>query len=225
MGSCLTQSVFAQRSLPWHEICDKLRLTNPTPRAGEIGIDESKAQEITAYLCPNPDVSVFVDQIDIFSGNPYRPLGSAFPSVAGSYLHERQHNRELRGDSAQEGNTIAVSQQAGLERNLAFNLSTAFVNTLQAKAVWALAKESLEYYDKVLAVSRDRFQTGDIARVDLSRLELQHVQFESDVETPLVSLRTAKIGGCPAWSALDSDPAKCRSAFLPGSISSFLFTL
>jgi cobalt-zinc-cadmium efflux system outer membrane protein len=44
-----------------------------------------------------------------------------------------------------------------------------------------------------LSVNRDRFNAGDIARVDLDRLELQRVQYESDLETSLVNLRTAKI--------------------------------
>src|SRR5579862_10003620 len=84
---------FAQQSYTWDQIRDKFKSSNPTLKAGEIGIDESKAQEITAYLRPNPDFSAFVDQIDLFSGNPYRPLSETFPSVAGSYLHERQHKR------------------------------------------------------------------------------------------------------------------------------------
>ena len=42
-------------------------------------------------------------------------------------------------------------------------------------------------------VSRDRFKAGDIAQVDLDRLELQRVQFEADVQTAETNLRTAKI--------------------------------
>ena len=64
---------------------------------------------------------------------------------------------------------------------------------LQAKAVLALAKENLAYYDQVLELSRDRLKAGDIAQVDLDRLELQRVQYESDVQTATVNLRTAKI--------------------------------
>jgi cobalt-zinc-cadmium efflux system outer membrane protein len=45
----------------------------------------------------------------------------------------------------------------------------------------------------VLKISRDRFQAGDIAQIDLDRLELQRVQYESDVQTAEVNLRTAKI--------------------------------
>jgi cobalt-zinc-cadmium efflux system outer membrane protein len=42
-------------------------------------------------------------------------------------------------------------------------------------------------------VSRDRFSAGDIAQIDLDRLELGRVQYESDLQTADVNLRTAKI--------------------------------
>ena len=74
-----------------------------------------------------------------------------------------------------------------------FSLRSAFVQTLQAKAVLQVSKDNLEYYDHVLKISRDRFQAGDIAQIDLDRLELQRVQYESDVQTAIVNLRTAKI--------------------------------
>src|ERR1019366_1261666 len=80
-----------------------------------------------------------------------------------------------------------------LERTLLFTLRGAFVQTLQAKAVLALAQENLAYYDRLLAVSRDRLSAGDIAQVDLDRLELQGIQYESDIKTAQVNLRTAKI--------------------------------
>ena len=64
---------------------------------------------------------------------------------------------------------------------------------LQAKAFLALAQAELTDYDQVLALSRDRLQSGDIARIDMDRLALQRVQYESDVQTAAVNLRTAKI--------------------------------
>ena len=110
-----------------------------------------------------------------------------------SYLHEREHKRELRLESQQKATAIAVSTHADLERTLLFGLRSAFVSTLQAKAVLQLAKDNLAYYDHVLDISRTRFKAGDIAQIDLDRLELQRVQYESDLETADVNLRTAKI--------------------------------
>ncbi len=198
----LAPKAFAQtHSFTWPELRDKFQTSNPTLRAAAISIDESRAQEITAYLRPNPDFSFSVDQINPFSTQPppnggpnaYSPFAYAFPSSSISYLHERQHKRELRKQSAQQGTAISVSQYADQERNLLFNLRSAFVQTLQQKAVLDLAQENLAYYNRLLTVSNGRLKAGDIAKVDYQRLELQRVQYETDVQTALVNLRTAKI--------------------------------
>ena len=96
-------------------------------------------------------------------------------------------------ESARFATRIASTDQADLERNLTFNLRDAFNRTLQAKALLELANANLGYYDQVLKVNQERFRAGDIAKVDLQRLELQRVQFESDIENAKVALRTAKI--------------------------------
>ncbi len=88
---------------------------------------------------------------------------------------------------------MVQTQQDDVKRNLLYNLRNAFVQTLQAKAVLALSLENLDYYDRVLDVSRNQLRAGGIAQVDMDRLELQRVQFETDQQTAQVSLRTAKI--------------------------------
>jgi len=181
------------QTLTWEQVKEQFQATNPTLHAGRIGIDEAKAQEITAFLRPNPDFTATLDQLDPFTPNPYRPLGAALPYISASYLHERRNKRELRLESAQKGTAITTTQLADQERNLLFGLRNAFVQALQQKAVLKVATENLAYYDKVLEVSRDRFKAGDIARVDMDRLELQRIQFETDLQTAIVNLRTAKI--------------------------------
>lgn len=194
LGTVLVESGVAQQPLTWQQVRDRFHATNPTLRAGQIGIEEFRAQEITAYLRPNPNLTLIADQIDPFSsGPPHGPFAYFLTIGSGSYLVERQHKRELRLESAQKATRIAVSSQADLERTLVFNLRMAFVQTLQEKAILSLAKENLAYYDKVLDVSRDRYRVGGIAKVDLGRLELQRVQYESDLQTADVNLRTAKI--------------------------------
>ena len=109
------------------------------------------------------------------------------------YLLSPVAERELRLQSAKEATDITISGQSDLERTLLFALRDAFVGTLQAKAVLQVARDNLVYWDKVLDISRERFKAGDLARVDLDRLELQRVQFESDLQTAEVNLRTTKI--------------------------------
>ena len=194
LGFGITSQAQAQKALTWDEVKMRFEANNPTLRAGQIGIDESKANEISAYLRPNPTLTLLGDQIDPFPGGPsHGPFAYFLPSATVNYLHERAHKRELRQESAQKATGIAVSSQADLDRNLTFSLRSSFVGTLQAKAVLRVATDNLEYWDQVLKISRDRYDAGDIAQIDLDRLELQRVQFESDVQTAEVNLRTAKI--------------------------------
>jgi len=189
-GVCAS-SASAQTTLTWSQVRDRFEATNPTLLAGRIGLEEAKAAEVTAFLRPNPQWGVTLDQVGTTEeGNPF---SASTLTASVSYLHEREHKRELRRDSAVGATTIAASTQADLERNLLFALRTSFVQVLQARAFLALAQENLRSYDDVLGLSRDRFQAGDIAQIDLDRLQLQRVSYESDVQTALVNLRTAKI--------------------------------
>jgi cobalt-zinc-cadmium efflux system outer membrane protein len=189
--SCAT----AQQNLTWEQVKERFQAANPTLRAGEVNISEAKAAEITARLRPNPTFGVTVDQIVPFSNNPdhYRPFSYVQPIYDFSYLHERQHKRELRTDAARQGTQVALSQQTDLIRTLSYQLRSAFIQILHAKAVRDNASENLKYWDNELDISRERLRAGDIARIDLIRLELQRVQFQTDLENANISLRAAKI--------------------------------
>jgi cobalt-zinc-cadmium efflux system outer membrane protein len=191
----------AQQSLTWDQVKAKFEAANPALRADALGVDEMKAAEITAFLRPNPTASFLMDQTYPFGphfdpnvpGTRNRPLSNALTTGSVSYLYERERKRNLRQESAKEGTQIAQSEHENLERNLLFNLRAAFVQTLQAKAVLDLARADLDYYDKIIAISRNRLKAGDIAQIDLDRIELLRVQYEMEIQTAIVNLRTAKI--------------------------------
>jgi len=184
----------AQQSLNWDQLKAKFEAANPVLKADALNVDEMKAEEITAYLRPNPQYTLSEDGAQIVRHNGvWQPLSGLQYQNNLSYLHERQHKRELRLESAKDGTRVAQSQHEDLERNLIFNLRAAYVQTLQAKDVLELAKADLAYYDKIIDISQNRKRAGDIAQIDLDRIELQRVQYESEIETAIVNLRTAKI--------------------------------
>lgn len=190
----LTRTAFCQQALTWEQVRSKFEAANPTLKAAQSNIDESRASEITAYLRPNPDLNLLTDGTQISRyGGVWQPFKGTVFSPGVSYLHERGGKRELRRDSAKQSTAVAESTYSDQERSLLFNLRNAFVQLLQAKAVLQNAKENLDYWDRELTVNRNRFNAGDLALTDLNRLELQRVQFETDFETATVNLRTSKI--------------------------------
>lgn len=184
----------AQQALTWVQVRSRFEASNPALRADADNVDEMRAQEITAYLRPNPQFTGTVDGTSIAPNNGvWTPFKGTFFSPNFSYLHERDHKRELRLQSAQEGTHISESQHDDLKRTLEFTLRSAFVQTLEAKTVLDFSKADLEYYDHIIKISKDRLNAGDIAQIDFDRIELQRVQYESEFQTALVNLRTAKI--------------------------------
>jgi outer membrane protein, heavy metal efflux system len=167
---------------------------NPTLIAARATIDEARANEITAYLRPNPDFSLSADgfQLTPYAGT-WRPLAGVLLTPAISYTHERQHKRELRLEGAQQSTSVTQATYADQERGLLFTLRTAFVQVLQSKAVLENANQNLDYWDRELVINRNRYQAGDLAQLDLNKLELQRIQFETDYQTALLNLRTSKI--------------------------------
>jgi cobalt-zinc-cadmium efflux system outer membrane protein len=184
----------AQQALTWEQVKAKFEAANPVLKSDQSSVDEMKAEEITAYLRPNPQFTMTADGTSIAPHDgSYQPFKGTDLSPNFSYLHERDHKRELRLQSAQEGTQIATSQHQDLDRTMLFGLRSSFVQTLQAKAVLELAKTDLEYYDKIIDISKARFAAGDLAQIDLDRIELLRVQYETEIQTAIVNLRTAKI--------------------------------
>jgi cobalt-zinc-cadmium efflux system outer membrane protein len=194
VASAISPVVFAQQPLDWDQVEARFIASNPALKADADNVDEMKAEEITAFLRPNPQFNFAVD------GNQAAPHNGVWTPFKGtteqpnvSYLHERDHKRELRLESAQEGTRITQSQHEDLQRNMVFALRTAFVGTLQAKYILDLAKADLDYYDKIIDISREMYKAGAIGQIDLDRIELLRVQYESEIENAIVNLRTAKI--------------------------------
>ncbi|MBV9404462.1 MAG: hypothetical protein JO211_03890, partial [Acidobacteriaceae bacterium] len=96
-AGCLAQTSTSPRALTWQETEERFRANNPTLLAGKANIDEARADEITAYLRPNPDFTFSTDgtQIAPYEG-VWRPFAGTLFVTSFSYLHERRHKRELR---------------------------------------------------------------------------------------------------------------------------------
>ena len=194
VAMCLVPGALSQTAYTWQQVKERFEAGNPTLKAAQLSIDESRSAEVTAYLRPNPDLTLTTDGYQIAPHEGiWRPLSGVVETPGVSYLHERQHKRELRRGSARQSTAVAEAGYSDQERTLLFNLRTAFVQVLQAKAVLQNARENLEYWDRELGVNRNRFNAGDLALVDLNRLELQRAQFEADIENSTVTLRTSKI--------------------------------
>lgn len=191
--SLLSATALAQTPpLTWEQVRQRFQTNNPNLTAGHLTVDEAKANEITANLRPNPQLSVILDQFPVFNSDQLSVNNAQWtPTV--TQLIERQGKRHLRYQSAQLATQGTQADVKDLERNLIFSLRDAFDRLLAAKSILNLAVDNLQYYDKVIEVNRERYKAGDIAKIDFQRVELQRAQFESDYQNGVVNLRQAKL--------------------------------
>src|ERR1700758_3069431 len=79
----------AQQSLTWDQVKSRFEASNPSLKANALTVEESRAQEITAYLRPNPQFTLSTDGTQIAPNDGvWKPLEGTdvVPNV--SYLHE-----------------------------------------------------------------------------------------------------------------------------------------
>jgi cobalt-zinc-cadmium efflux system outer membrane protein len=157
---------------------------NHTLLAARTAIDQSKDQEITAYLRPNPTLFGDWDYLPLFSPGSFTSSyfnDSTEVDLGLSYLIERGKKRQRRLQAAKDQTAQTVSLVSDNERTLTFQVATLFVSVQLAQSTLELAQKDLESYQKTVDLNDLRYQKGAISEDDKLKIELQLLQFQNDV--------------------------------------------
>jgi outer membrane protein, heavy metal efflux system len=149
---------------------------NPVLLAAQQNLLSMKGQEIEAGLRQNPDFSVYGTDLS-------NPASSATPygySLQLSRLFERGQKRRWRLDSARAQTAQTDGQYHDQIRQITLQVKQNFTTLLLAKAALKLAQDNLSSFRHELQINLDRYNAGDIGKLDYERLDLQLAQFESD---------------------------------------------
>ncbi len=144
----------------------------------KFGIEFSKGQEITARLFPNPVASMGLVSSPV-QGCTLGSGGQIAPQI--QQLFELAGKRGYRIESAEFG---TQSAEAGFEdavRQLSFAVKDAYYRIQLAHRRLALAEENKDRFSRILEVNTIRLKKGFIAEVDLIRIRLQYIDFQSQV--------------------------------------------
>lgn len=159
---------------------------NPSIKAARTQISQSKAQEVTAGLRPNPLLSwdsQFVPFFDpsLFSTNTVNTLQQF--DIGAGYLFERGGKRQRRMDAARDQTHVTEPQIADMERTLKFNVAQQFINALLAESTLEFALQDFKSFQQTVKISEDRLQAGDISKGDYLKIRVQLLQFQTDVNS------------------------------------------
>ena len=175
---CAAPSNAQQTTYTWEQIHDLFLKSNPTLRAQAQSIDSNRAAEVTASLRPNPTL-----QNDTTS------------STVGIYQEfEVGGKRSARIKSAELATQISRTAAEDARRTLTLALRQAFVSALQGKSDLQFAQENLANYQKTVDINNEMLRQGAISRADFLKIQLEMLQFQSDLDDATLELKTAKAG-------------------------------
>jgi cobalt-zinc-cadmium efflux system outer membrane protein len=202
MGTLWAACVPAQTKSPITRIdldqAIHLALThNHNLKATETLVEQSRAQEITAALRPNPVFTTDSLILPIFTPGAFTSHyfnSNSEVDVGVAYTIERGHKRQARARAAHDQTIVQRSLVGDSARGLTFNVAQQFISVLLAKATLSFALQDLESFENTVNISTEQYKAGDISEGDYLKIKLQLLQFQTDVSSARVALVQAKAG-------------------------------
>lgn len=162
---------------------------NHALKATQTQIQQSQAQEITAALRPNPNLTA--DSLFI----PIEPQNFTSSTLANvtefdvgiSYLFERGGKRHHRIEAARDLTSQTRYQVSDSERALIFNTAQQFIAVQLAESNLDLANQDLASFQNTVNIAKEQYKAGAISEGDLLKITLQLLQFQTDVSSAKVA--------------------------------------
>ncbi len=161
---------------------------NHVLQAARTTIQQSQAQEITANLRPNPILSGDYNFVPVFSPSYFGVPASQLPlpqegDASVAYTVELWHKRQARLTAARDQTAVTRSSIADIERNLAFQVASQFIDVILAESTLDFAQQDLKSFQHTVDISAERYRAGAISQGDYLKIQLQLLQFQTDVST------------------------------------------
>jgi cobalt-zinc-cadmium efflux system outer membrane protein len=158
--------------------------------AARTTILENQAQEITANLRPNPVLTWDAQFLPIFEPSKFTADyidNQAQFDLGIGYLFERGRKRQHRLQAAKDQTTVTRSQVADNERLVVFGVSQQFIGVVLAQSTVDFAKQDLDSFQKTVDISEARYKAGDMSEGDFLKIQLQLLQFQTDLSTAVLA--------------------------------------
>ncbi len=164
---------------------------NPTLQAQRTLISQNQEQEVTANLRPNPTLTWDAQYLPIFTPDLFSSSyidDTAQFDVGFGYLFERGRKRQHRLQAAKDVTAVTEAQILDAERTTVANTAQQFIAALLAKSNLDFADQLLDSYKHTVGISQEQNQAGAISKADLLKIQLQTLQFQTDVTSARIAL-------------------------------------
>ncbi len=159
---------------------------NHALKAAYTTIQQGEDDEITANLRPNLNLAWDVQFLPFFNADAFSRDyidNTAQFDVGVGYLFERGGKRGSRLQAARDQTGVNRFLVSDSERLLSVNVAREFIAALLAESNLDFARENLDSFHKTIDISESRHNAGDMSEGDLLKIQLQALQFQTDVST------------------------------------------
>ncbi len=176
-------------ALTLNQVLDRARLHNPTLLAAAENLRAIRAQEIQAGVRANPYLGIAGSNVNQGedANNPF------FYSLQVSRLFERGNKRTYRLQNARATTAQTEAQLQDTTRQTELSVRQAFTTMLIAKEALELSRAQLADFRHEVEIANDRYQAGDLGKLDFERLDLQLGSFEADEQNSEITVDQASI--------------------------------
>jgi len=176
--------------------------------AARYDIDTAEAEKLTARLRPNPDVSIG------FSGLPLNLSGNLLTEQQYSYsiaqTFELGGKRGKRIDVANANADVARAEFEMTVWQLTNDLKKKFYTVILNQSLLNLAQENEKTFAETVKHTEELVQAGELAGLDLTRLEVEKLKFDTDLANAQrdyeVALRDLRVTLGGDYRVMEIDP-------------------
>jgi cobalt-zinc-cadmium efflux system outer membrane protein len=177
--------------------------------ASRYDVDTAEAEKITARLRPNPVVSIGNSGIPILFNGPFLQQQTFAYNISQDL--ELGGKREKRITAAEANAELAQAQFEVAVWQMTNDVKKKFYTVLLDRSLLDLARENQKTFDEIVEHTRDVFKSGEISGLDLERLEVERIKFDTDVANAerdyQLSLRDLRLAIGADYAAMQIDVA------------------
>ncbi len=169
----------AKKDLTLADAVDVFLRQNLEIVAARFDIETADAEKLTARLRPNPELSASFDDLPLDFSGPF--FQEQEISYGLSQTIELGGKRRKRIDAANANAELARANFQVTMWQLTNDLKRKFYAVVLAADLRKLAEENQKTFEDILKHTTEQFKLGEISGLDLRRLEVEKLKFDTDV--------------------------------------------
>src|SRR5215813_2106133 len=175
--------------------------------AAKFDVDMADAKKLTAKLRPNPEFNIDSEGLPLDFSGPF--FNGQEITYSLSQTFELGGKRKKRIDNANANAELARAEFETTMWQLTNDFKRKFYTVVLADSLVKLAEENQKTFDETVKHTRELYQLGEISGLDLRRLEVEKLKFDTDVANSRrdyeVALRDLRVGLGGDYRAMDVD--------------------